>query len=434
MKRRHTDAQINRFKQHCLYGVEQESSLAALAVVNMIFRGDGKNNIKEGNCFAQFLHQHQEEGVRSARFLKEQAVDPPVTKVMMNPPFSLKSSTEREYNFVDQALNQMEVGGVLFTVLPYSAMCKPRGYDIWRKNSLISHHTLLSVVSFPIDVFYPIGVTTVGVFVRKGIPHPKDQGVLWIRATSDGLLKSKGKRLPTAGTPDRLGDAAPALKAFLRDHTHPVSNALQFHKVAPINSGDAQLELVPEAYLDQARPDSQELFAGLESDLRHLLAYLITLDRVSLHEVVQREPMPFGETDWRTFAITDLFDLKRGHFHSLKALDDGHYPTISRVSTNNGCVGLRDIPGGASTWPPRHHHGVLRHGRCVSSTRAVHCNRQCRRVHIARRVPKPSAHFARVCTSDDEQCEVEVFVWAPVLQDQIREDQDLVAYRQHRIH
>ena len=86
--------------------------------------------------------------------------------------------------------------------------------------------------------------------------------------------------------------------------------------MAPIKWDDRQLELVPEVYLDQARPDPNELFTVLESDLRQLLAYLITLDRVDLQKVGQRETTPFGDTDWRTFAITDLFDLERGHFSS----------------------------------------------------------------------------------------------------------------------
>ena len=115
-------------------------------------------------------------------------------------------------------------------------MCKPKGYDVWRKTLLMPRHTLLAVVSFPIDVFYPIGVTTVGVFIRKGIPHPREQGVLWIRATADGLLKSKGKRLPHPGTPDHLGDAAATLKAFLRDQTHPVQTHWSFTRW-PLSNG-----------------------------------------------------------------------------------------------------------------------------------------------------------------------------------------------------
>ena len=47
--------QSAKFKKYAVFGVEQDAGVAALAVVNMIFRGDGKNNIVEGDCFAKFL-------------------------------------------------------------------------------------------------------------------------------------------------------------------------------------------------------------------------------------------------------------------------------------------------------------------------------------------------------------------------------------------
>ena len=255
VKQQNNEQQLDRFKQHCLFGVEQETGVAALAVVNMIFRGDGKNNIREGNCFAQFLTQHSSNGISTAKFVKSQSKTPPITKVMMNPPFSLKRGSDKEYKFIDQALAQMEDGGLLFAILPYPAMCKPKGYDVWRRDNLLLHNTLLAVVSFPNDVFYPIGVTTVGVFIRKGIPHPLKQDVLWIRAIGDGFLKSKGRRLPHPKTSNELTDAMPTLKAFLQNPSHPVTNELQFHKAAPIDWQDRQLE-VPEVYLDQAKPNA----------------------------------------------------------------------------------------------------------------------------------------------------------------------------------
>lgn len=353
VKRQSNSRQLDRFKQHGLFGVEQESGVAALAVVNMIFRGDGKNNIKEGNCFAQFLAPHSRNGTNTAKFVKSQSKKPTITKVMMNPPFSLKGATDKEYKFVNQALAQMEDGGILFAVLPYPAMCKPKGYDTWRKNVLLPHHTLLAVVSFPIDVFYPIGVTTVGVFIKKGIPHPAAQNVLWVRAPGDGFLKSKGKRLPHPKASDELGIAAPIISAFLRDPSRPVGNVLQFHKAVPIDSNDRQCELVPEVYLDQAKPATDELFAILERDLRNLLAYLVKIKQAKLEQHADSERSSFGRTKWKSFSITDLFELGRGHFHSIAALDTGKYPTISRVSTDNGCVGFYDIPSGASVWPAR---------------------------------------------------------------------------------
>ena len=353
VKRQSNSRQIIQFKQHCLFGVEQETGVAALAVVNMIFRGDGKNNIKEGNCFAQFLGPYSIKGTNTAQFVKTQSQTPPITKVMMNPPFALKRGTEKEYKFVDQALAQMEDGGIPFAVLPYPAMCKPKGYDTWRKTTLLPKHTLLAVVSFPIDVFYPIGVTTVGVFIRKGIPHPKEQNVLWIRALGDGFLKSKGKRLPHPKASNELSASTSTLKAFLRDPSHPVNGALQFCKAAPFDWEDSQVELVPEVYLDQVQPSDSKLFEILEENLRNLLAYSVKIKKAKLDKASAAKRKPFGKTAWRSFAITDLFNLKRGHFHSIAALDAGKYPTISRVSTDNGCVGFYDIPEGASVWKQR---------------------------------------------------------------------------------
>ena len=353
VKQNSNDLHVDRFKQHCLFGVEQETGVAALAVVNMIFRGDGKNNIREGNCFAQFLQRHSYDGVSTARFSKVRSDDPPITKVMMNPPFALRRGTEKEYKFVDQALAQMEDGGLLFAVLPYSAMCKPKGYDTWRKTELLTKHTLLSVVSFPDDIFYPIGVTTVGVFIRKGVPHPSEQAILWMRAVGDGFLKSKGKRLPHPRATNELQAGIPIMKAFLRDTAHPVENVQQFCRAAPFDRADKQAELVPEVYLDQARPTDDELFETLEEDMRNLLAYLIKIKRVTflLPDDIRRKS--FGFTEWESYEITDLFDLGRGHFHSLAALDPGEFPTISRISSDNGCVGFYDIPANASVWPAR---------------------------------------------------------------------------------
>jgi type I restriction-modification system DNA methylase subunit len=345
---------VARFKQNCLFGVEQDSGVAALAVVNMIFRGDGKNNIKEGNCFAQFLAPATNDGVATAKFVAHQCSSPPATKVMMNPPFALKRGSEKEYKFVDQALAQLQDGGILFSVLPYSAMVKPGSYLEWRRNSLLQRNTLLSVVTFPQDVFYPIGVTTVGIFVKKGVPHPKEQNVLWIRAMHDGLLKSKRKRLPSPKEPDDLGRVAGLLRAFIHDPQHPVENIEQFQKACPIDFDDRHLELVAEAYLDQANPTLRDVFSSVESGLRDCLAYLIKINRPILKpELLRPSRYPSGKAvKWRTFSVTDIFELDRGDFHSIADLDADHYPTISRVSTDNGCVGFYDKPDDARLWPP----------------------------------------------------------------------------------
>lgn len=264
VKRGRSEIQINRFKRNNLFGVDQETAVVSLAIVNMIFRGDGKNNIIEANTFAKNLVRRTTAAGLTARYRAE----PPkpdeavVTRVMMNPPFALRSNDEKEYRFVDHALKQMHSDGLLFVVLPYSALVKSGDYQHWR-NSVLKENTLLSVVTLPPDLFYPVGVHTLGMFLKKGDAHPKKQNVLWARVINDGLLKAKGKRLANVRAKNDLAGLLPTLKAFLLNPKHPVKNIHKLQKACPIDFDDPLLELVPENYLDEPQPTAAEMRAGL---------------------------------------------------------------------------------------------------------------------------------------------------------------------------
>lgn len=356
VKQNSNPTQLGRFKQHSVFGVEQDAGVAALAVVNMIFRGDGKNNIQEGNCFSKHLTATTVQDIPSARYVSTPVDTTAVTKVMMNPPFSLKRSDEKEFRFINQALAQMETGGILFSVLPYSVMVKPGAYATWRKEELLPNHTLLSVVTLPMDVFYPVEVTTVGVFIRKGFPHPKTQNVLWVRALTDGLLKSKGKRLPRYGVSNDLEYTRDLIKSFVNNPSLAVPSKDQFQRALPVDFTDRDLELVPEVYLNQALPSKRGIEQGLNDSIRKSLAYLIKIDRASIQEVkgsssVKELPPPHNK--WGYFNVEDVFHLQRGHFHSIADLDSGDFVTISRSGNDNGFVGFYDKPEGAGEFPAK---------------------------------------------------------------------------------
>lgn len=272
VKKTASKSEIGRFKKYNMLGCEQEAEVVALALVNMIFRGDGKNNIVEGNCLQKHVarsgsHQRIVTGPRAPK-------DPAITKVLMNPPFALKDSDEKEYKFVSHALDQVQRGGLLFAVLPYPAMVKPGGYLLWRQ-SLLTKHTLLSVVTLPPDLFYPVGVHTVGIFIKKGIPHPAKQNVLWVRSLNDGLFKKKGKRLPDKRAPNDLEKVKSIVKSFVANPGIRVAKLEKFQKASPIDMGDELLELVPENYLDQSRPTDKEIESGVDQAIRDTLAFLI---------------------------------------------------------------------------------------------------------------------------------------------------------------
>jgi len=266
--------QIGKFKEKNIFGIEQEPEVVALAIVNMIFRGDGKNNIIEGNCFQKHLVAIRDTAKYVAEYTRNEQI---ITKVLMNPPFALKSSDEKEYKFVDYALKEMQDGGLLFSVLPYSCMVKSGSYLEWRKR-LLRENTLLSVVTFPEDLFYPIGVHTVGIFVKKGIPHPRNKKVLWIRALNDGFLKKKGKRLRNSRATDDFPRIKSLLQPFMINQDIGIDNIPEVQKAYIIDFADENLELIPENYLDEKEITKEKLENNIEKLMRGNLAFEIKFE------------------------------------------------------------------------------------------------------------------------------------------------------------
>lgn len=273
-KKNSNEKQINKFKEKNIYGIEQEPSVVALALVNMIFRGDGKNNIIEGNCFQKNIISKGDYGKYEPEFKEGEQL---ITKVLMNPPFALKSSDEKEHKFIDYALKQMQDGGLLFSVLPYSCMVKSGGYLGWREN-LLDNNTLLSVVTFPDDLFYPVGVHSVGLFIKKGVPHTKKQKVLWIRALNDGFLKKKGKRLENSRAKNDFPKIQDLLQSYIVNQNIRVENIPEFQKSSIIDYDDENLELIPENYLDEKEITKEKLEDEIESLIRGNIAFDIKFE------------------------------------------------------------------------------------------------------------------------------------------------------------
>lgn len=289
-----TAQQTEKFKNHNIFGIEQESAVAALAIVNMIFRGDGKNNITEGNCFSTYLKKKSVRGHSSAVYIN-QPPDPgeePVTKVLMNPPFALKGGTDKEHRFVSQALAQMVDGKILFALLPLNCLFGARDEKVWRRDDLLAKNTLLAVVSLPDELFYPAAQKQVAaVIVKKGIPHPKNQSVFWARVEKDGHIKSKSKRLaaleflPPRKEPNQLPLVLPVLQNFIAHPGKVECNEAKLYKTAPIDFSDPLLELLPEAYLDTEPLSSSELKKAVDDMARQTAAFLV---RFGLESTIEK--------------------------------------------------------------------------------------------------------------------------------------------------
>lgn len=283
--------QLERFKEYNLFGIEQESYVAVLAIVNMIFRGDGKHNITEGNAFTTFLTRRTVDGHPSAIFSKKSPApgQEAVTRVLMNPPFALASAPEKEYKFISHSLAQMADGGVLFSLLPMDSMFGAYDEKVWRRDELLKNHTLLSVISLPHELFVPAALKqVVAIIVKRGVPHPKDQPVFWARIARDGFVRVKQKRLLAAelAPPRDELDQIPLVLRHLRTFvSHPSTvnvNIPLLCKTAPIDFSDPLLELLPEAYIDSNVPSKTEIDGAVDNLLRETASFLIRYKKESI--------------------------------------------------------------------------------------------------------------------------------------------------------
>lgn len=345
VKKNFSKPSVEYFKENNIFGVEQEASVVALAIVNMIFRGDGKNNIKEANCFHEWLHLVRRGGQNTAQYVTEDKKDkiPPVSKVLMNPPFALKEDADKEYKFVNHALKQMQKGGLLFTILPTSEMLAKGQYLAWRKH-LLENNTLLAVVTFPPDLFYPIGVNSCAVIIKRGVPHPQKQNVVWLRAVQDGFVKRKGKRLkpkPPLTERDILAEYREELKVFCKNQNHKIRNVPELCKQKRVDFSDKTLEFVPELYLDERKLSIAEVRGELESLVRTTAGYLLTKMDNEV-KILRRKPVSGKLPRTRSFKLTDLCTVERKYAAYMNELlsDEKRTPYVTTTELENG-IALR---------------------------------------------------------------------------------------------
>jgi type I restriction-modification system DNA methylase subunit len=273
VKRNLDENELNIFKKHKIFGIEQQANIAAMAIVNMIFRGDGKNNIINENCFAKYLTRATRNGGISANYSNDNDTQrPPVTKVLMNPPFALKQEDDREYKFIDHALNQMVEGGLLFSVLPSSVMYSSGGNLKWREK-LLSNHSLVSVVSFPNDLFYPQATVEPLMVIIQAKIITEHKNVLWCRILDDGYVKLKRKKI-FVNNNNELSKLTPVIKEYILDRKLNVE-IKGIIQEKPVDFKDKNLELIPQNYLDNPSFTQKDLLKEYEKSLYRIYYQLL---------------------------------------------------------------------------------------------------------------------------------------------------------------
>jgi type I restriction-modification system DNA methylase subunit len=167
-------AEKKKILENNLIGIEQEPQMFALAVSNMILRGDGKTNLYQGSCFDEELFDK----------VKDKA-----SVGFINPPYSQKGDNLHEWDFIIHMLDGLRQNSVGIAIVPMSLAIAPHPL----REKLLGEHRLEAVMSMPDDLFYPVGVVTCIMVFTAHVPHESDEHhESWFGYwKDDGFVKDK---------------------------------------------------------------------------------------------------------------------------------------------------------------------------------------------------------------------------------------------------
>ena len=126
-------------------GCEFRSDIFTYACSSMRFRGDGKSNIYNGDCF---------------HYAKSIADNHKTTVAFLIPPYDVGTAGQMRY--VEHALSVLDkkANGRVVAIVQMSCVTKnDKDLKAVRASILAKHH-LKAVISMPDDLFYPVGVVT----------------------------------------------------------------------------------------------------------------------------------------------------------------------------------------------------------------------------------------------------------------------------------
>jgi len=301
--------ELENFKINGIYGIEQDPEVVALALVNMIFRGDGRANLEEGNCFT----------TNKFKDLK-------VSKVLMNPPFALKKGDEKEYKFIDFALNKMEKGGYLFAIVPSTIMFKGGGCLTWRK-SMLENNTLKAVIKLPDDLFYPVSVCSSAIIIQKGIPQDRKKPIFW-GVLNDGFTKKKGVMVKTEhGTINNIKDGILSYinGISIQNNENYCINTIEY---------DNKLECAPEYYLLEKQYSENKIYISIRNIIIDIVQYCLKRGNRSIYdnilEKLQNKPKAIRCND-----LTEIFDICSAKSMNIEDYGNGTIPFVTSTTLNN---------------------------------------------------------------------------------------------------
>ena len=319
-----TSPQAVKIVKESLYGFDTDSTVWALAILNMIFRGDGKSNIVFDSCFDHAIDMKSS-----------------FDRVLLNPPFSQDDEPERD--FIDHALNSLKPGGELAVVVPTGVLVD-KNHKQWRKN-LIANHAVLATISMPTELFYPTGSPTLLLVVKAHAPR-LDVGTFMAKVHKDGYTISKNRRIPTTGS--QLPEVAELLERYRRgEFTETIPGLACVVDRTYVEDGQ---ELCAERWLHQPNMSEEDFINSIDIALRQMYLTVVNYPNIvdmlieDFTELLDSiEPPDYQKPTART-TIDTIFEVSAANSIGMTNYPMGSTPYISSGEYFNSVVGFIDPP------------------------------------------------------------------------------------------
>lgn len=321
MMKRTSTLQGRQRAKSSLYGRDTNSTVWSLAMLNMLFRGDGKSRVEYRSAFDDNPPKEQ------------------FQRVLMNPPFSQEG--EPEIDFIDHGLSALVPGGIAAIVVKANIMVDPKLAD-WRRELVRKHH-VLSVISLPPDLFYPTAASTV-ILVVQAQARDSGKGTFLAVVRNDGFEISKKRRVRRAGS--QLPKLLHTFHAFLDGETINMepgfAGAIQRQSIQDGDEICAERWLPSEPFsvhdYHRCRTETFQQMALAVANWPEAADNSISDYEEKLNVERQRSASSQGLADW--------FFVENGKSSGLKNYPGGSVPYISSGDSYNSVVGMVEPPIG----------------------------------------------------------------------------------------
>lgn len=191
------------YVRYNLYGIEINSQIARVAMMDMILHDDGHTNIEFGDGLDFFENYDSKRDIKANKY----------SIVLQNPPFgfNIKKEDKKYFSlydlgkgkkqlssqilFIERAYQLLKEGGKMGIVLPDSVTTNSTTHYV--RDFIRKHFKILAIVSLPKETFMPsgTGVKTSLLFLKKLTKKEiEDQNTKFLKIR-DKLLKQKNKEL-----------------------------------------------------------------------------------------------------------------------------------------------------------------------------------------------------------------------------------------------